>query len=163
MQLYAITEALRSITDTDDGELTDEAAARLDALQLSLQDKVEDLRDRLDEYEMLIQRRKDRIAELRAMNDRDERDAEWLKGYVMGCLRAAGLDGVKTAFVSASICKSPPSARCVVDAHDLPESFQRVIPARCEPDAKAAIAFWKETGLIPVGFEITQGEHLRLR
>jgi hypothetical protein len=76
-----------------------------------------------------------------------------LKGYLLQELTAAGIDKVERDVVTVSLRKAPPSC-VVINQDEIPYEFRRTIPETWEPDKKAIIEQFKQTGLIVPGIQI---------
>jgi len=153
--------------DLRDGELTDEEFNQLDAITGSFNHKVDVLcqLSREDDSEVAV--RQSEIDRLMAEVDRlragvvtAKNRAKRRKDYIQTCMEQAGLAKVKTDLFLVYTQANPPSAECVIPLDKLPERFLKVAVSA---DTVAAVKHWKETGEKPDGFEIRQGQHLRIK
>jgi len=78
---------------------------------------------------------------------------EWLKNYLLVEMQSANILKVKKDVISVAIRDNPPSAE-LIDIEQVPEQYVRVIPEKKEPDKKAIIEHFKETGEIISGIDI---------
>ena len=78
---------------------------------------------------------------------------EWLKNYLLVEMLTANVLKVKKDVISVSVQNNPPSAE-LVDLELVPEQYVRVIPEKREPDKRAIIEHFKETGEIVSGVDI---------
>lgn len=157
MRLYEISQAIRELLDRE--ELTDDQLNEVEALNLTFDDKVDgicavmaELEGDADAIQAQTKRLDQRWARIGARIVR-------LKTYLKLCLEQAQLKAHKTKLWSVRIQASPPSARAVLPPEQLPEQFQR---KKLEANAAEAIAYFKLTGTVPPGFEISTGSHLRV-
>ena len=161
MTLFLLSDAIRhALSLCDDGELSEDVLAHLDSL-------VGDFNAKCETYCKIIREREARAAALTAEIDRlsaartaVNNDRDRLKDRLHQAMVMSGQRKVEGELFKVSLQKSPPSARCLVDPETLNVHFQR---RRIEPDAKAAIEWWKVHGEPPTGFEITQSDHIRIR
>lgn len=164
MKLYEIAAGIRATLDRADletGELSPDAFADLDVLALNLDAKIDGLCGLLRELQAdadAARVESKRLAELARVR---ENHADRLKAYLLDCLRAAGLARHETPTFKIWQQANPPSYVCVVtDPRELPPELQRVTVA---PDLAAAREQHKTTGVVPTGFEVKSGSHLRIK
>lgn len=165
LTLYAIgeeMEAIHSALAENGGELTDELAAQLDAIEEAFDVKAErtalvirQLQAQAEVVKSEAKRLSDRAASL-------EKSAASLKEYLRFHMVTSGRDVVKGALATVRMQQSPPSARCEVPLEDLPPEFVRVVPESRAFDAKAAIAAHKAGQDLPGGITILLTTHLRV-
>ena len=166
--LYLIADDIRHLLDsTEDGELTDAALDQLDTLTGDFNAKVETycmaIREKDAKVAVLqaeIEQHKAEIKRIQALQVPIENDRDRMKDRLMQAMVMSGQPKVATPLFRVNVQASPPSARCLVDPETLNVHFQR---KKIEPDAKAAIEWWKVHGEPPTGFEVVQGDHLRIR
>jgi DNA repair ATPase RecN len=109
MRLYEITdEILSALADVEgaDGELTDEMEAKLDALDIALEEKVERIGLFIEDLELEAEKVEKEEKRLFYRRKAFERRARWLKNYLMRCLLAVGKRSVKTTLVTFSVQKN---------------------------------------------------------
>jgi hypothetical protein len=91
-----------------------------------------------------------------------ENKAEWLEKYVMAEMKSIGITKVKGDILTLTLRDNPSSVQ-VTSFLDLPEEFVRIVPEQREPDKKAILAHFKETGEIPTGCEVTKSQRLEIK
>lgn len=161
MRLYEISDAIRlALADSPDGELTDDDLAKLDGLTASFADKADVICKLVQEAGAAAAARQAEVDRLKAGIRAAENRAARLKDYLLRCMLASGQRKVRTDVFSVTVQASPPSVTCTVDPETLPNLYQRV---RIEPDKQHALQVWRQTGVVPDGFEIERGDHLRIR
>jgi hypothetical protein len=163
MKLYELTEAIRTLlasTDDHGGEMTDEQLAQLDALTVGLEHKVETICKIIREDDAEIAARAKEISRLHAGIVTAKNRQKRLRLYLQSCLTGGGHRRVVTNLFKVWLQANPPSAVCLVKPEELPDEFKRVTTsANCQ----AAINAWRVTSIVPIGFEIRQGESLHIR
>jgi len=85
-----------------------------------------------------------------------------LKAYLLRNMLDLGMNKIEGIRVTVGYQNSPPSCK-VLNVELLPESCKKLIPAMWQPDAKAIIAMWNDTGEQVPGADVTQRVHLRIR
>lgn len=163
MRLFEISAELRALFgDIEDagGEVTDDQLEALDRLAATADQKVNTVCALVEEAERRIAGRTATLDRLRRANEVDANRVKRLKGFLLAWMTTTGAKRHQTDLHTVSRQASPPSATCIVDPSELPDDFKRV---KVEADSRAAIAYWRETGTPPAGFEIHASEHLRLR
>lgn len=91
-----------------------------------------------------------------------ENKQDWLEKYLQMNMKETGLVSIRGDVLTLSLRDNPPSVK-VVDLMELPVQFTRIIPEMREPDKKAILAHFKETGEIPTGCEIVRGQRLEIK
>lgn len=176
MRLIEIANELRQLMDTADadGELAPELLQRIDSLGLSFDAKVDGCCGLIAEWEVEAAGRKGAIAGLQALIDQyraaqrsRENKIAAMKVYLIECLRLANLKRHETGKNRIRRQSNAPRAVCLVDPATLPAEFLKPPPPPPlpEPNCDAALKAWKDSGdaeVAPDGFEIKQGEHLRI-
>jgi hypothetical protein len=164
MILYQIAAELRPLMDAADeagGELTPADLDRLDQLLPDLTAKVEAVCKLVRTWEALAAARKAEAQRLQQGAGTLDANARRLKEYLRQCLDVAGLPRHETPLFKVWRQRSPASLRCVVDPAKLPAGFRR---ETVEPDFRAALDVWRDSGVVPDGFEAAEAaEHLRIR
>jgi hypothetical protein len=153
--LNAIDEQL----DESGGELTPEIEAELEKLEGAFDHKVDAvcvLRRNALAYADACQVEVERL-DARATMFR--RKAESLRHFLHNAFIQTGKDKVKTAKFTVYRQSNPASVRWTKPLEDLPLEFRRV---KVEPNIKLAGDLVKEGQPVPDGFEVVQGEHLRI-
>lgn len=160
--LYEIAEAIRGVLvrlDDTDGELPPGLATDLDALQLALEEKAENI----CRYRVGLCAAAEGIdAEIRrltAMRDGCTRRAEWLRSYLFDAMQSLGLERMDTKLFKLWIQKNGrPTIECA--GVDCPEGYQRVVVSF---DAEKAYEDWKAGKPLPPGIVVREGYHLRIK
>ena len=161
MRLYEIAGELRRLVDSSlDGELAPEQVAQLDALGLALDAKVDGCCGLIREWEAEIAARQAEIDRLKVGIAVRQNCVRRLKDYLRESLSTIDQKRHQTALFTIWRQANPTCADCVTDPAQLDSEYQRI---KIEADCQAAHAYWKEHGECPRGFEIKQGEHLRIK
>jgi len=150
--LYELSNAYKMLQETDEltqeelnealnniGELFSEKASNIGKLTLSLQSDAEAIDS---ELKRLGQRKQ-------ALDNR----VKGLKFYLAQEMEATNIDKVKNEVLTISLRSNPPSVN-VVDSDSIPTNFRVIIPESWQPDKKAIIEYFKETGLLVGGTEV---------
>lgn len=162
MKLYELTQAIRDALDTsDDGELTDEQMNTLESLNLALDEKINSCCGLVREWEATNAAKQAEIDRLRAGMETKSNNVKRLKAYMQQCMEAIGTTKIETPIFKVRIQKNPPSCDLdgTIPVEMLDKKYQRI---KYEPDRKAAIEAWKESGKAPLGFSVNVGSHLRI-
>jgi hypothetical protein len=157
--LHAIADAIMdAAVVNDDGEFTPESIAALDALQLTLEQKVEAYAFVYAELTTQACARKELAAyyERRAFGPKAA--AERLKERLKGELERLGMKEIKTPTCKVTLEASP---ECVelIKGQAVPPAYQRSTP---EPD-KTAIKAALKNGAVFDFAKLTRGQHVRFR
>jgi len=92
-----------------------------------------------------------------------EAKSEWLETYLKNELTNTGVDNVKGTLVTVSLRKNPVSVN-ILNAEAIPEIYRVVIPESWQPDKKAILTQFKNTGEIVDGCEIINDKkHLEIK
>lgn len=159
-KLYEITGSIRELLGTlDQGELSDEQLAALDALGLELSAKIDGCCGLIAEWSSVIAARQAEIDRLKAGIDTKQNAIKRLKEYLKLNLETLGVRKHETAIWSVRTQANPPSAKCTLPVDELTDDFTRT---KKEPNNAAAIDYWKSNGIAPRGFEISVSSHLRI-
>lgn len=159
MRLYEIEENIRRLLDEVEDDLTDEQLAELENLSMSMEDKVDNCCRMIREWECRANAIEVERRRLQAEESRERGKVARLKEYLRLSFIRLGLKRYETRLFKLRRQDSPPSAVCNVDPATLPDELRKVT---IEANRTAAIASWRETGVVPDGFTIERGEHLRL-
>jgi DNA repair exonuclease SbcCD ATPase subunit len=161
MKLYDITTELREALDPLAGDVTDASAevlAKLEHLEMSLEDKVDGVLRRFKEWEAEAEALRAEEDRLKARRKTLESTMSRLRQYLEASLVAGNLKQVRTKLFTVALQKSPP--RVAVDNEmDVPGHYhivETVIDKRkLLEDLKAGIA-------VP-GAHLENGQSLRIR
>ena len=161
--LYAIADQYVGIIDRlidGGGEITPELQGELDAITDAFEGKVERValytRNLIGLAEAAEAEAK-RLTELAGVR---KRSADGLKGYLMEQLQRVNQTKVVTPLAVVRIQKnSRPSIQWFGPPQLIPEPYRRVT---ITVDGTAAYEGWKRDGMLPDGFVIETGEHLRI-
>jgi Gp157 protein len=161
MRLYEIAGELRRLVECCvDGELSPEQCAQLEALGLALDAKVDGCCGLIREWEAEIAARQAEIDRLKLGIATRQNSIRRLKDYMRDSLTTINQQRHQTALFTVWRQANPTSANCVGEPEQLDRAYQRI---KIEADCQAALAYWKEHNECPRGFEIKQGEHLRIK
>lgn len=164
MRLYDIATGIRQILDKADpesGELPENLAAEFDALNLSMDEKVNGTCALVREEQANAKAAREEAQRLTDLARCYENHVERLKSYLQECLTVAGVQRYDTALFKCWRQASPPSyVMTLDDPAKLPREFQRVTIA---PDIVAVREWHKERGELPSGFTVKTSEHLRIK
>ena len=156
-KLYKLTERYKAIENMLDREIEHISQ---DEIKETLANIKDDIEDKVSSIGKLVLELKSDIESVKAEEDRLARrrsgftgKMEWLKNYLLTEMQTANVLKVKKDVISVSVQNNPPSAE-LVDLELVPEQYVRVIPERREPDKKAIIEHFKETGELVAGVNI---------
>jgi hypothetical protein len=153
-----LAEALALIGD--DGLMPDDLEARLDAIQLDLRAKADNVCRAVRIAESEAKTFATEAARLKEQADIAERRAAWLKKYLQECLARVGLKKLDTELFKLGVqANGRPSIRLAANA-PIPPAFKRV---REEFDSQAAYEAWKRGETLPADVVVEHGSHLRIR
>jgi hypothetical protein len=170
LRLYEYADDLLAVRamllDSEDGELTPEMEAKLDAAVGNFDVKVEQVAFVIREL----------TAEAKAIDEEAARIAKRakvrtnavarLKSYLQGQLERADVRKVERPLVTVRLQANPPSVRHVLTSEQLAGQeyapFVRVVPERYELDAKNVVTAWKAGEPLPEGVTVEMHSHLRI-
>ncbi len=165
MKLYELSEDYRKLlTELDNEESQqDNIAAILSEVKEQFNDKVENI------GKMVLSLKADaetlKLEEQRLSKRRHtiEAKSEWLETYLKNELTNTGVDNVKGTLVTVSLRKNPASVN-ILNAEAIPKNYRTVIPESWQPDKKAILTQFKNTGEIVDGCEIINDKkHLEIK
>ncbi len=161
MKLYQYAPAFASFADlTEDGELSPEVLAQLDSLELSLQEKVDNICRLIRHLEGQVLVRETESERMMQAAARDERQIKSLKQYLQFQLELLERPNMKTELFSVRVqANSQPSVKFDGEIDDLPEHFKRT---KVEANNAAVIKAWRDGQPLPDGFTVETGRHLRI-
>lgn len=163
MPLYEYGIELREIEDEivdNDGELTPELEARLNAMTGAFADKAERLACVIRALGSRAKMASVEIDRLRRLGTARSNTAARLKAYLMSCMEQADIPRIETPLFKIAIQASPPSVAFDGDLADLPFSMKRTTTVI---DKKAALAADKAGERLPPGVKIEHKHHLSIR
>jgi len=156
-KLYKLTEQYRTIEGMLDREIE---YISQDEIKETLANIKDDIEEKVYSIGKLVLELKSDIEAVKAEEDRLARrrsgytsKMEWLKNYLLVEMLTANVLKVKKDVISVSVQNNPPSAE-LIDMELVPEKYVRVIPEKREPDKKAIIEQFKETGELVSGVNI---------
>jgi chromosome segregation ATPase len=162
LKLYELPGAFRALEDEidrRDGELDENLEARLDELELTLEEKADAIAALVREAEaeaIGVKVEQDRLA---ARRQTAERRAARLKAYLHDTLVTLGRDKVQGQRFRLRVQRNGvPTIRWIRDLDELPESLKRITVTL---DGTAAHDAYK-AGQLPDGFDVSFGTHLRI-
>lgn len=154
-------EAIEAELMENGGELTPEIEARIDALELALDQKAGRICRMIRNHDASARAYDEEIDRLKAHKQTHEITVKRLKDYLH-----TTMNRLERIEIAAGIFKvvlqnnSRPAIRWTGDVNDIPEPFKRV---RVELDGDAAYNVVKGGGTLPDGFEVVRGQHVRIR
>ncbi len=161
MKLYEIqSEIAALLAATDDGELPPDAEARLDGLQMQLEEKADNICRLIRQREAEQAGYAEEADRLIRLADAARRDYERLKDYLRRTLTGLGLKRLDTALFKLSACKNSQPSVLLADSAEVPPQYSRV---KVELDRKAVVEAWRDGLTLPEGLTVEVGEHLRIR
>jgi hypothetical protein len=165
MKLYELSDDYRKLlTELDNEESQqDNITAILSEVKEQFNEKVENI------GKMVLSLKADaetlKLEEQRLSKRRHtiEAKSEWLETYLKNELTNTGVDNVKGTLVTVSLRKNPASVN-IINAEAIPEIYRVVIPESWQPDKKAILTQFKNTGEIVDGCEIINDKkHLEIK
>jgi hypothetical protein len=164
--LWAITDELAEVgalIADNEGELTPDLEARLDALEGALEEKVERIALFIRESETLADGAKSEKERLYAIEKAHRRKADGLKEYLLRCMSGAGRERVETARARVRLQKSgTPSIDYHGDLDALPADFVRVVPESRVLDKKAITQAIRDGETPPEGVTVSYSTSVRI-
>jgi hypothetical protein len=162
MKLYELPAKFAEFeTMLIDGELTDDAMARLTELEASLTEKVQSCLCVMRNFDARASARKEEAKRLNALAQTDSQSAERLKKYVQQTLERLGMKSIETPLFKARLQNNPPGCT-IEEGTELPPWLVRIVPEVIEPDKKAIMDAHKAGQPLPEGVKITQTQSLRI-
>ena len=154
-KLYELTDRYRTIEGMFDSELItkEEIQASLDNIKEQIGDKVESLAKIVLSLKSSIEAIKAEEDRLAARKSGMVNNMEWLKNYLLVEMMSTNTLKVKRDLLTVAVADNPPSVE-VIDLDLIPIEYRRVIPETWQPDKKAMIEHFKETGEIITGTDI---------
>jgi len=156
-QLYKLTERYKAIEDMLDREI--EYISR-DEIEETLANIKDDIEDKVASIGKIVLELKSDIDSVKVEEDRLAKrrsgftsKMEWLKLYLLAEMVSTNTLKVKKDVISVSVQNNPPSVE-LIDIDEVPKQYIRVIPEEQEPDKRAIIEHFKETGELVSGVNI---------
>lgn len=163
LSLYDITDALLAIEDElyeNGGELTEELEARMDALEGSLDSKVDRICCMIQNNQRAAEAAKAEVDRMAALAKSRTRIADGLKAYVLAMLTRLERSKVDTDRFKVRVQNnSRPAIQWTRESNDIPEPYRRVV---VQLDGDKAYQEYKTSKTLPEGFEVKLGSHLRI-
>ena len=164
MNLYETSKELATINDeiiSESGEISPDLEAKLDALQLSFNDKVSNI----GRWALNVIRKEDVLsAEIERLQKRKatfEKLRDRLKDYVKMCMQVADKKKIELAQFTVYVQSNPPSVE-IVDPQVLPSHYVKIIQAT-NIDRAAILQDLKQGRPVAGARLITDKTHLRIR
>lgn len=165
IKLYELTDRYKTI----EGMLDSDIATR-EEIQVSLDDIKEQIGDKVENIAKIVLSLKGSIETIKAEEDRLATrksgmvgNMEWLKNYLLVEMTSSNTLKVKRDLLTVAVADNPPSIE-VVDLELIPAEYRRVIPETWQPDKKAMIDHFKETGEIISGTDVVSNKkHITIR
>jgi len=158
-KLYELTESYMQLIDLSEQLDPETFKDTLDAIQDSLEDKVENTAKVVKSLESDVTAIKEEEKRLKERRRVLETKIDSIKNYLKEQLELAGIDKVKRPLITVSIQNNPPSVK-VTDEKLIPSSF--MIAKAPELDKKAVLKKLKDGEEVP-GVELFQGRSLRIK
>ena len=156
-KLYKLTEQYQAIEEMLGREFEYVSQDEIKETLTTIKDEIE---EKVSSIGKLVLELKSDIESVEAEEDRLAKrrsgytsKMEWLKNYLLVEMQSANVLKVKKDVISVSVRDNPPSAE-LIDLELVPEQYVRVIPEKREPDKKAIIEHFKDTGEIVSGVDI---------
>ena len=170
LTLRQINDEIEKICfETEDGNEA-EIPKQLDALQMKLEEKLENIGYVRVEQKAYIKRLKAEKQRIDKEIASVEARGKWLDWYCMHEMLRAGIRTFKGKFIKLSICKSPVSAEVEIHPDTKEPQWDEIDPRFVEQvvthkvNKSDAIQHYKQTGEVPDGFIMIENrEHLRIR
>jgi len=160
-KLYKLTEQYQTIEGMLDQEIE---YISQDEIKETLANIKDDIEEKVCSIGKLVLELRSDIESVKVEEDRLAKrlsgftsKMEWLKNYLLVEMQSTNTLKVKKDVISVAVRDNPPSAE-LVDIEQVPEQYVRVIPERLEPDKKAIIEHFKETGELISGVNIITGK-----
>ncbi|MEQ1573096.1 MAG: siphovirus Gp157 family protein [Vicinamibacterales bacterium] len=161
-RLWEIADELgeiEALVAENEGVLTPDLEARLDALEGTFESRVESIALMAREAKLDAEKAKAEKDRMAAAQKRNEATVAWAKKYLHECLIKAGTRRVETHRATVRIQKSgTPSIDYAGDVMELPRQFVRVIPESVTVDKAALTEVVRAKGEIPEGVVVTYSE-----
>ncbi len=165
LKLYQINDAIDRVINrvaSEDGVLTPETEAELDALEMRLDEKVEAVALHIRNIEATAKALREEEQRFRTRRVAAEKNAKWLKGYLKRELERRCIDRIDSPLARVAIQKnSRPTITWLGSTETLPRELQHV-SVFVRLDSEKALKAHQE-GTLPDGFEVVTGTHIRIR
>lgn len=166
MKLWEIADELVRIAEDiveAGGELTPDLEARLAAHEGALESKVEAIALLVRQREVDAEAAKAEETRLGAIRRAHERTAVSLKGYLLACLSAAGVQRVETPLARVRVQRSgTPSINYGGEVTALPEWARKHVPESWDIDRKAILEAVRAGDDVPEGVVVAYSNHVRI-
>jgi len=156
-KLYKLTEQYKTIEEMLGREIEYISQDEIRETLATIKDEIE---EKVSSIGKLVLELKSDIESVKAEEDRLARrrsgftsKMEWLKSYLLVEMLSTNTLKVKKDVISVSVQNNPPSAE-LINMELVPEQYVRVVPEKREPDKKAIIEHFKETGELVSGVNI---------
>jgi len=156
-KLYQLTDRYKAIEDMLDREIE---YISQDEIKETLANIKDDIEDKVASIGKIVLELKSDIESVKAEEDRLAKrrsgftsKMEWLKLYLLAEMVSTNTLKVKKDVISVSVQNNPPSAE-LINLELVPEQYIRIVPERREPDKRAIIEHFKETGELVSGVNI---------
>lgn len=150
MKLYEITDALLQVEDLL--EAGEDVQDTIDALQLSMEDKIEGLVKVIRNFEASAEAKKNEAKRLKEQAEKDQANADRLKDWIKFNLIMLGKKKVETDLFKVTVTK--PREKIEVDETRLPDDYFII---KREPISKTELKKLVKEQEIP-GVQIVLGE-----
>ncbi len=160
MRLYELPPAFEALASESDGELSPEALAKIDQLELALEQKVDGCCRVIRTLQAKAKAYKEEAERLAKKAKAAADNADRLALYVHDNLKRLGHRRVDGPLFAVWLHPSPPSVKVTVPVQDLPPEWLEV---KIEPNKKTILAAFKDGQPLPEGVTVeTTNTHLRI-
>ena len=156
-RLYELTDRYKTIEGMLDRDIE---YISQDEIKETLANIKDDIEDKVASIGKIVLELKSDIESVKIEEDRLAKrrsgftsKMEWLKLYLLAEMVSTNTLKVKKDVISVSVQNNPPSAE-LIDLELVPEQYVRIIPESREPDKRAIIEHFKETGELVAGVNI---------
>lgn len=162
--LYQLTAQLRELERlADEGEVPAEVLAdTVEGLTGEIEVKAQNVAEFVRNLESSTAAIDGAISDMKARRDRIQRNADWLKGYLITQMKASGITKISCPYFVLSIKKNPPKV-VITDPGKIPCELYVYPPAPEPYPDKKAIAEALKAGQEFDGAHLEQGERLEIK
>lgn len=164
MKLYELTKILADLDNEIDKDNLppEEIALRLDQFSVQFEFKATQIAKMVLNYESDIAQLKAEEERLSSKRKALANHSDFLRDYLLSNMRELGINSVNYEATRIAIQDNPYSVS-EVSIDNLAPEFIRIIPEQREPDKKAILEHFKQTGEIPSGCQISRTQRLVIK
>jgi hypothetical protein len=160
-QLASLLTDLDRIDESSDPESADKTRAMIALVDQMLMEKTEGYCSIIRELELTAEKRQDVANAIAARAKSARTTADWLRNRLLVHMQSTGQQRIETIAHTISIRTNPPAVT-VVDASAVPHEYNRE-KITIDTDRRAILEYFKTTGEVVPGVEITRGQRLDIR